>query len=323
MIHSLLARRARRGFTLVELLVVIAIIGVLIALLLPAVQQAREAARRMQCTNNLKQLTLATHMHADARQGWLPLGGIEWTDKLEDGGTYGRITWMQQLWPYIEQTALYDGYTLSDPFYSADNIGKCRVPVSAYYCPSDQVGAMQDQTDSNWRVLGNYVANMGNTHLHQPAADQAVYTGAPFGIHHIYKLNHIIDGLSNTALYSELIIAAPGGLSDTRGDILNDDGSPAFMSILTPNSSSPDHCAACKDSSEDSSNNDYRTIPCYEVGTGPTHNQSVQVAARSRHPGGVIVAMCDGSARFVSETISETIWQAAVSSRGGEPQQLP
>lgn len=309
-----------RGFTLVELLVVIAIIGVLVALLLPAVQAAREAARRSQCVNHLKQWTLAVHNHVDANRDDLPLGGMHQNPgTVENGRTYYRISWPVLLWPYMEQQPLYDRYDLKMPFYEGTNIDTLRVHVPTYSCPSDLVGAEQAHSDPYWRVLGNYVANMGNTHLHQNDADQLAFTGAPFGINHVYKLSHLTDGTSNTACFSEVLIAAPNTISDTRGDFLNDDGTPGFMSIMTPNAITPDQTRACKDTAEDLAHNDYRTIPCIEV----TDNTEVQVAARSRHPGGVVVSMCDGSVRFVSETVSEDVWQAALSGRGGEAYQLP
>jgi len=324
-------RSARAGFTLIELLVVIAIIAVLIALLLPAVQQAREAARRSQCQNNLKQWTLAAHNFADVDKGFFPLGGMNgdapYPMKTENGQTYYRITWHVLLWPFIEQTALYSKYDLKQPFHQLpggseppgeSNIELLRIPVSLYACPSDAGNVNQGTTDTYWRVLGNYVANMGNTHLHQNAADQAIFNGAPFGIRHTYRLADMKDGTSNTACFSEVIIAAPGTVDDSRGDILNNEGSPGFMSILTPNSSSPDQVRRCKASATDPANNEYRILPCMVVG----NNAEVQNAARSRHTGGVQVSLCDGSVRFVSQNIAQNVWRAALSGKGGEAENL-
>ncbi|WDI42014.1 DUF1559 domain-containing protein [Bremerella sp. P1] len=310
---------SRQGFTLVELLVVIAIIGVLIALLLPAVQQAREAARRMQCTNNLKQWALASHNFADINKGFMPLAAMNSGGTVENGQHYERITFAVSLWPFIEQSALYDQYNIANPFYVSGNIETHRVFVPGYYCPSDKVNVTQAQSDTYWRVMGNYVTNMGNTHLHQNAADQAIYSGSPFGVRHMYRFADLTDGTSNTAGFSEILIASPNQLDDNRGDMLNDEGSPGFMSINTPNSRVPDQCRQCKDTTEDPSHADYRRMPCTQVGS----NQEYQIAARSNHPGGVNVSMMDGSVRFVSETVNDSVWTAALSGRGGETLQLP
>jgi prepilin-type processing-associated H-X9-DG protein len=90
------------------------------------------------------------------------------------------------------------------------------------------------------------------------------------------------------------------------------------MSILTPNSSSPDQVRACKDSSENPANSDYRIIPCQQV----AGNTEYQIAARSRHTGGVQVSLCDGSVRFVSQNIAQSVWRAALSGKGGEAEGL-
>ena len=310
---------ARGAFTLVELLVVIAIIGILIALLLPAVQAAREAARRSQCTNNLKQWTLGVHNHLDSNKEYFPIGANPDIRRVENGREYHRISWPVELWPYVEQSTLFDRYDFTKGFYQAPNMDLCREHVAAYSCPSDTAGAEQDHNDTYWRVMGNYVTNMGNTHLHQNAADQAIFSGSPFGVGHVYRMAEIRDGTSNTACFSEIIIASPGGVDDNRGDLLNNEGSPAFMSILTPNSSSPDQCRKCKVSAQDPANKDYQIIPCSVV----ADNNQYQIAARSRHPGGVNVSMCDGSVRFVSETVSQQVWEGLLSGRGGEVVQLP
>lgn len=307
------------GFTLVELLVVIAIIGILVGLLLPAVQAAREAARRMQCTNNLKQWTLACHTFADSNSGYFPIGANPDLRKVENGKTYSRISWPTELWPYIEQSALFNQYDLKLHFYQEPNIATYRVPIPSYSCPSDVPNATQNLADPYWRVMGNYVTNMGNTHLHQNAADQAIFTGAPFGVGHTYKMAQISDGLSNTACFSEIINAAPGEVSDNRGDILNNEGSPGFMSILTPNSRTPDQVRACAPGTSDPSHPLYRIVPCVVVGG----NTEYQIAPRSRHTGGVTLSLCDGSVRFMSSSVDQQTWTALSSGKGGEAFALP
>ena len=152
----------RRGFTLVELLVVIAIIGVLVALLLPAVQQAREAARRMSCTNNLKQIGIALHNHHDVK-GYFPVGGMQ----TGHNGTPCYTTWTIEILPFIEQQALYQQYRQdllnTDPI-NRINVGQQR--MVPYECPSDPVRfkleppASGPDTTNNWRH-GSYRAVSG------------------------------------------------------------------------------------------------------------------------------------------------------------------
>ena len=145
-------RLKKSAFTLVELLVVIAIIGILVGLLLPAVQAAREAARRMQCTNNLKNLSLAEHNHHDAFKIFSPAShDPRWKSALNNGNSYERLGYLTSLLPYIEQTALYNSIT---PFTlaggrpwnfgsngptGAPNISPWSKNVPTFRCPSDSI----------------------------------------------------------------------------------------------------------------------------------------------------------------------------------------
>ena len=311
--------RKRMAFTLVELLVVIAIIGILIALLLPAVQAAREAARRMQCTNHIKQWTLAVHTHADAHNGFFNIGGNPDNRVCQNGRRYLRISWPVELWPFVEQQQLFSQYDFTRGFFENPNIETCRAHISFYSCPSDKPKSEQARSDTYWRVMGNYVVNMGNTHLHQDAYDQSIFTGASHGIGHVYGLKNIVDGTSNTACFSEIIIASPGEVNDNRGDILNNEGSPGFMSFNTPNSAAPDEIRNCKPGTTVAGQGEYRKLPCVVVGG----NTEYQIAPRSNHTGGVHVSMCDGAVKFVSDTIAQRVWAAALSADGGESETLP
>ncbi|UUO08330.1 DUF1559 domain-containing protein [Blastopirellula sp. J2-11] len=308
-------RQFRPGFTLVELLVVIAIIGILIGLLLPAVQAAREAARRMQCTNNLKQWTLAVHTFGDSHSEWFPIGANHEHRKVENGQFYRRISWPTELWPYVEHGALHDQYDYERHYYEAPNLSTYQQFIPQYSCPSDAAAGTLTTLGTYWRVKGNYVVNMGNTHLLQGATDRANFTGSPFAVAHKYKYSRITDGLSNTACFSE-VIAVPTTATekDDRGDILNDGACPGFMSILTPNSSAPDQPRTCNAASQDVNSTAYRSTPCALVTEATDHH----IGARSRHPGGVMVSLCDGSVRFVTETISQSSWEALLSGQGGE-----
>jgi prepilin-type N-terminal cleavage/methylation domain-containing protein/prepilin-type processing-associated H-X9-DG protein len=313
------------GFTLVELLVVIAIIGILIALLLPAVQAAREAARRSQCSNNLKQWALAAHVHADANKGWLNTAGSPNARTLQNGKAYQRLSWPTELWAFIEQVPLAEKYNYGLPFYQGTNMDTYRVRIPAYYCPSDKPNSVQSSAATiYWTVLGNYAVNAGNMHLHISTPESANDTGAPYGIGNVYGLESIIDGTSNTAGFSEILILADkqttvAGTTDSRGNILNDECTPCFMSILTPNSKSPDEVRWCMDGTTDPSNSLYKKYPCSVA----PNNFAVQNAARSNHSGGVNVSMCDGGVKFITDTIAHSIWQAGLSAGGRESETLP
>ena len=156
--------RERSAFTLVELLVVIAIIGILVALLLPAVQAAREAARRMKCVNQMKQWALAMQMHHDAKNR-LPAGGFS-SDGADSGS---RHSWVPFLWPYVEESAIADKYNYDVCYAKPTNAypvasplaanAPSNIPIPLYYCPSDRGnGFYRNKTAS---IRGNYVCNWG------------------------------------------------------------------------------------------------------------------------------------------------------------------
>jgi prepilin-type N-terminal cleavage/methylation domain-containing protein/prepilin-type processing-associated H-X9-DG protein len=284
-------RNRRGGFTLIELLVVIAIIGILIGLLLPAVQKVREAANRAKCENNLKQWGLAMHMYNDTNN-FLPPGAIH----------SPRNTWVPFLWPYIEQSALAQQYgnPNTQNFYlppacnTSSTTGLVTQPVPLYYCPSDRPGALW-QGDVYWRCRSNYATNWGsgaNGPFGDPPVTAAIQT--------------IPDGTSNTLMMSEVLMPPNDTDFDTNGDVFNDDDSTLggrFMTVNTPNSSVPDSLGYCVP--------DNIFAPC-------NNNTPYQVAARSKHTGGVNVLFCDGSVHFISNGIALGTWQALGTMNGGE-----
>lgn len=319
----IIGSRLRKAFTLVELLVVIAIIGILIAMLLPAVQAAREAARRMSCTSNLKQLTIAVHGHIDSQRGFMPAivkiatsAGPEDAITLENGRKYMRISWPVELWPFMELGMLYDRYDFGQHFFTLPNNELLmQDQVSFYRCPSD--GAKIASNAPFFRGLGNYTANLGNGHLLHNATDIVDFKGAPFGVNHTYKFSSITDGTSNTACFAEVLVMPNWSGGDTRGYIYNDDG-PGFMSFDTPNSPDPDAPRSCHADCREGGPY-YQRMPCVQ----PTDSNTSYTTARSLHPGGVNVSMCDGSVRFITETVSQEIWEAICSSQGGEVFESP
>ncbi len=315
--------RHRSGFTLIELLVVIAIIGILIALLLPAVQKVREAANRIKCENNFKQLALAMHNHHDTK-GALPFGARRSSTDPGDGIWWDDHGWYTPLAPFIEQDnwGKLINYDLSfstnpsnDPNHTQEMARRHKIPLFA--CPSD-VGLQQNEWDSpQWcRIRGNYVVNFGNTNYGQRSIGGAhglQFKGAPFTFKVPQKFSDITDGLSNTLMMSECIVITEdhpltwgGPLSDFTTSL----GGQAFEGYLTPNSPTPDSEA--------------RVLPPREFWNGNKINESLvdtllQVfAARSKHPGGVNASMCDGSVHFFTDGISWDVWQALSSAQGGE-----
>ena len=296
----------RQGFTLVELLVVIAIIGILVALLLPAVQQAREAARRTQCLNSVKQWGLAMHLYHDANRN-LPVGARD----------NPRQTWVMYIWPFIEESGLTSANDTSQPFYLPPGTirrtmdGLTGQHVSMYYCPSDAVGV--DQTRGNYqRRRGNYVVNWGNATYGQRREPDDL---APFshingdrGNPRVTGLRKIKDGTSKTLLMSEILKAWSPDDNDWRGDIHNDDGEFRFHTLLTPNTTAPDIIE----------NGWFQNTgdPLMPAVAGSSRSQVT--AARSRHSGGVNSVFCDGSVRYMNNDVDLIVWQAMGSMNGSE-----
>ncbi len=298
--------RRRSGFTLIELLVVIAIIAILIGLLLPAVQKVREAAARMQCSNNLKQLGIAAHSYHDANNAMLPATGA-------NGCCWG--TWTIPILPYLEQDnvfRLYANWGGTDAtgarYSSAPNSNSvCNQRLKVYTCPSDQPNAPIGTMTNN-----NYAVNLGNTAYNQQAnLNGVVFGGAPFRTNfngQIRKetLTGITDGTSNTVMFAEVI---QGIGTDLRGFVWWGDAA-GVSSYLGPNSPLPDRIYT----SFYCNNQPARRLPCaVSTTTDPS-----MMGARGRHTGGVMVSLCDGSVRFVRDSVSIANWRAASTSQGGE-----
>lgn len=294
--------RPRPAFTLVELLVVIAIIGVLVALLLPAVQAARSAARRTQCLNNLKQWGLGIQLFTDAAGGLLPFG-----NRPPDSP---RISYPPALWPYIEAQSLHDRYDFSLPFHHVARPGTGNEPVvmvqlPLYFCPDDRRGFWLPPADAHSRSRGNYVLNWSNGDFGQRQVNGEEYLQAPFALDRQVNLQSITDGLSNTMLMSEIKQALVDGHFDFRGDILNDDvGCAQYMTVNTPNAG-VDRQVCVRDR--------VNPAPCRH-----TYSKRNHVAARSYHTGGVHVLIADGSVQYTTDAIDLLIWRAMGSIAGEE-----
>jgi prepilin-type N-terminal cleavage/methylation domain-containing protein/prepilin-type processing-associated H-X9-DG protein len=313
----------RRGFTLVELLVVIAIIGVLVALLLPAVQAAREAARRSQCVNNLKQLGLATHNLDSARGVLPPLSAYgESREFLIKPFTYQGVkgaTFFYWLLPFVEQTALYEqGKRDKQLAFVAGNntvTGVATQPVSAFMCPSDPTGAYSSGTyqaewgDSkpwavacyaaNYLSLGNPDAGLDNT---SPMNVQLRLEGRPS-----YKKT-FVDGTSRVIVFAERYASCgdQGNTTDFIQSSLWGDANVYFKPLF---------CV-----------NDYQQIPpkkgylpCLMFQDSPHWLETCDSRrAQSPHPGGMQVCMADGSVRTLNAAMSDIAWQRLCDPQDGE-----
>jgi prepilin-type N-terminal cleavage/methylation domain-containing protein/prepilin-type processing-associated H-X9-DG protein len=312
----------RRGFTLVELLVVIAIIGTLVGLLLPAVQTARESARRSACSNNLKQFGLGMHSYQEARRSlpWIASRTNPPGNDDTDGTTNGRKTWIVFLWPYIGEQTNVDAYN-PNVMYADNNAANAGIPggstnlriisrrVPLYYCPSDRPNA----TDSANGSKLNYLVNTGTNNLLNPTGPFGWKYGGDWNAYRPCKMSskNITDGLSKTLMFGEVTFAQTDTPNDSRGIAFNDVGPPGFMTKNTPNNGS-DILHAC---------NSTAAMPC---STSPGGNRvNGTITARSRHPGGVGVAMCDASVGFVSDSIDLATWQALSTAAGGESSTSP
>jgi prepilin-type N-terminal cleavage/methylation domain-containing protein len=317
--RSLQRANGARGFTLVELLVVIAIIGVLVALLLPAVQAAREAARRSTCTNHLKQLSLATHSYLDTFKV-LPTGGVNVNKNTAtwDTPTAGYQgsppnghgpNWIVLVTPYMEQQEIYDNYFPRNR--GTDPLDSCNEPdayarrwLPALNCPSN-VGYTGDNISvPNIEALarGNYAACFGAGNLSDSFNDLDLM-GA-YGVNTRVRLSDITDGSSNTVALSE--VKSSIARTDSRGIwALYAMGSSAFSTGRGPNSPSGDLVPRCTD---------LKVAPC----AGNADDGTQIAAARSHHPAGIMVGLADASVRFISHNISATTWTALGTRGGGE-----
>jgi prepilin-type N-terminal cleavage/methylation domain-containing protein/prepilin-type processing-associated H-X9-DG protein len=334
------ARHEQAGFTLIELLVVIAIIAVLISLLLPAVQSAREAARRAQCANNLKQIGLAMHNYVSAHNAFPP--GRFNSHITGMGNTWGAYS---QLLPQLEQTPVYNAFNFNlSPDIDLANTTGAIIFIATFLCPSDP--SPPDYAQVNYG-MHNYLLNVGNQYplLTNPIAP---LVGQPNGVFYenvAVKIAAISDGLSNTIASSETIRSVPGlafatnplngfvitGNNKTTGPPISSDtdyqnlcltNSPPGFQVTrgskwhygAPGHSMYNHRRVPNDSRFDCRGG----LPHSDKTDPPWSWLSLNVTARSQHPGGVQSLFADGHVGFMKNTVSLPVWQALGSANGGE-----
>ncbi len=322
------------GFTLIELLVVIAIIAILVALLLPAVQQAREAARRSQCKNNLKQLGLALHNYTDANRHLPPGAAVDLsvtaTGNNGSWGVHGRIL------PYMEKASLYEQIDLSIGWDFQPIINGIRIP--SYTCPSDP-GTGQVRTFSDSRpslVPTTYGFNYGTWFIFDPATGQGgdglFYPNASL------SFRDATDGASNTLLIAEvkawtlytrntgppgttvpmtvadaLVAVASGSQLKGTGHTEWPDGRVHHSGVtttLTPNTS-------VGFTSGGKIYDDYNSWQEGKNGIAGNPTYAI-ITSRSYHTGAVNIALFDGSSRSISENIDLSVWRSLGTRSGNE-----
>jgi len=316
----------RKGFTLVELLVVIAIIGVLVALLLPAVQAAREAARRSSCANNLKQIGLGLHNHHDT-YGALPAAGFTRDNNsavLPSDGTLRNMghTFLASILPFIEQQNLWDQLDRTNAIDGSTNAAFRGAVVDSYQCPSDpNINTKYNGNNDNW-ARGCYATNNGT----QNSSDDArrMWKDTPRkgmmgwnfnGKTNSGRLADCTDGTSNTVMVWE--VRAGAFPEDPRGTW----ALPRLGATVVSGGWRGD-CLGIND--QVNNGEDIRiTGPSQAAllaAKMPAHlGGDHQACPRSQHPGGCHAGIGDASVRFVAETISKTVYDAVNSAGGGEP----
>ena len=317
--HDRVPIRHYSGFSLIELLVAMSIIAVLIGLLLPAVQQAREAARLMSCRNNLKQIGLALFNYESAHGCFPPGRGSPLPAVFSPHAFLLHFIQRQDVWSSINFSAAPTAFSVvgGANYDGVENLSAASTPIATFLCPSDPAsGRVSGQPYAGTNYAGNSGSDFVPSTLAK--ADGLFYTGS----HTAFR--DLIDGSSHTAAFSERTLGAGiVSLSDTALRILE------LPSGLDPNT---DNCATPSNGTW----NDLRGgkwilgnygNTLYNHAVTPNFNsadcmnaqqQKGRLAARSRHPGGVNVLLCDGHVRFASSNCSADAWRAVATRAGGE-----
>jgi prepilin-type N-terminal cleavage/methylation domain-containing protein/prepilin-type processing-associated H-X9-DG protein len=326
-------RRPLHGFTLVELLVVIAIIGVLTGLLLPAVQSARESARRTQCGNNLRQMSLAAANFVSTHDAF-PLGRDQ----------PGEDVWSAQarLLPFLEETPAFKQINFSKVPSDPVHAQVCATVIKTFLCPSDMNRMnFQDAANDNqypW-AKNNYRGNAGSDTGEWVAATNQEQNNGIFLTAMPVRLSSITDGASHTALFSEIVLGdADDGHIESPSDWFrvektNQTAQQVYSACLTV---TPETGSGVQFSR--AGRNWVRgnfvttrynhimppnTLSCVRCASGNVNANTINdnggaTTASSRHPGGVNLSMADASVHFASDSVDINVWWAIGSRNGGE-----
>lgn len=300
-------RSNRSGFTLTELLVVMAIIGILIALLLPAVQAARESARAMSCKNNLKQLSLAMHNY----HGTYAVFSFGWSDRGQG--------WSAAILPQIEQQAIFDTLEWAEGNNWEDvgtpNQRACETVISVFRCPSMAVTEHKAATGIAQRVPASYrgvasstaTSDDESTCINGRSMEDLDLEGIFFGCSKV-TFGFLTDGSTNTFMFGE---------SYFDEVFLQDNNEMDFWYIGSPQID-PWNCAGTNIATEFSEFVGSTGVPYNARKIATTSGYIKELSFASKHPGGSHFAMADGSIRFVNYSIHYPTYQALGSRNGGE-----
>ena len=330
-------RAFRQGFTLIELLVVIGIVGTLVALLLPAVQSAREAARRSSCTNRLRQLGVAMQNYVSAHHAF-PSGAVAKQNPTDPNTPHTFYRWsaLAAVTPYLENRIAHEAFDFNQPLYNANfsvtaaNVEAVRQVLPDFLCPSDQGRRVSERFGpTNYAVC----TGIGLGDPGTPYDDGSPFaTDGLFAVNSAIRPGQVTDGLSKTALASESTLGVP---SDSEPH----DPQTEYKLVLLPlsearcagraswNITEPRGFSWANGEFRCALYNHYRTPnapqpDCLAAALGGPPDIIYSAygwrAARSHHPGGIQLLLADGSLRSIGNGVDNAIWQATATIATGE-----